>query len=151
MGRTAAALALAVALVTLFGCTVAKISGKGPVPIILNQPQAKVEVIQNLDVSKMRAFDYTGSYDVSEIISENLFGSDADAIINCRVVIKITPGDYLLNLVTLGLAQSRTVHIKGQVVRAPDGLGSLLEGADVLTMADLENCSGTTESVVLLR
>ncbi len=140
----------------LSGCTVAKISGKGPIPIILNQPQVKVEVVQNLSVSRMVAFDYTNSFDVSEILSETLFGTDADAIINCTIVIKNTPTDFLVNLITLGIAAAKTVEIKGQVVKAPEGLSNLRlpEKNKFVHLKDVDNVvrltKGNEESLTIL-
>lgn len=54
-------------LVGVSGCTIAKISGRGAQPLLLNNPQKKVEVLQRVNVSKMRVFDYTGAFDVSEV------------------------------------------------------------------------------------
>jgi hypothetical protein len=116
---------LIVAAMSFEGCVLAKISGRGPLPLMLNNPPAKVEVIQNLSFSKMRVFDYTGAFDVSEVLSEMMVGANASAIINLNIVVKTTVLDYLLNLITLGLAQSRTFEVQGQVVKAPQGLGML--------------------------
>jgi len=104
-------------LFLLSGCTIAKISGHGPLPLLLNQPTGKVRVIKNINVSKMVVFDYTGSYDVSEIIMDEFEKIDADAIINITIVLKNTVADFFVNLITLGLAQARTVEIQGQAVR----------------------------------
>jgi hypothetical protein len=122
------------------GCTLAKISGKGAIPIMLNQPQVKVEVIQQFKTSKMRAFDYTGAFDVSEVLAEHLIGSNADALMNVTITVKTTALDFLVNLATLGIAQSRTFEVSGQVVRAPQGLSATdFPEADVLvTAADLD-------------
>ncbi len=104
-------------LFLLSSCTIAKISGHGPLPLLLNQPTGKVQVIKNINVSKMVVFDYTGSYDVSEIIMDEFEKIDADAIINITIVLKNTIADFFVNLITLGLAQARTVEIQGQAVR----------------------------------
>lgn len=123
-------------LVGLAGCTIAKISGRGAVPLIFNNPQKKVEVVQNVSVSKMRVFDYTGAFDVSEVLSEVMIGSNADAIINLNVTIKTTVVDFLVNLITLGIANSRTFEVQGQAVKAPQGLGYLeIPGSEVVKEA----------------
>lgn len=120
----------------LGGCTMAKISGRGALPLLLNQPEAKVEVIQELKRSKHIMFDYTAAFDVSEVLSEILIGSNADAIINITITVKSTPLDWIVNLFTLGLAQSKTFEISGQAIKAPEGLGSLrLPGSEMLAEA----------------
>jgi len=133
-------------IVWIEGCTIAKISGRGAQPLLLNNPPTKVEVIQNISLSKMRVFDYTGSFDVSEVLSEYLIGSNADALINLNVTVKITVLDFLLNLVTLNLAYSRTFELQGQAVRAPNGLGyinipgtRIIKEAHTITELNIEN------------
>ena len=118
-------LGIAAAALLVSGCTIAKISGRGSIPLILNQPEAKVEVIQRVEHSKHIMFDYTSAFDVSEVLSEILVGSDADAIINVAITVQTTVADFLLNLVTLGIAQSKTFKVSCDVVKAPEGLGSI--------------------------
>jgi len=121
------------AAIAFGGCTIAKISGRGPVPLILNQPQARVEVIEEVRESKQVLFDYTGAFDVSEVLSQHFKKYKADAIINVSVIIQITPGDYFINLFTLGIAQAKTFEVSGQLVRAPKGLSSLsIPGSQIL-------------------
>jgi hypothetical protein len=120
----------------LSGCTIAKISGRGAQPLLLNNPPKKVEVIQNIRVSKMRVFDYTGTFDVYEALSDEMIASNADAIINLSITIKSTIADFFVNLITLGLANSRTFEIQGQAVKAPQGLSYLeIPGSDVVQEA----------------
>ncbi len=113
---------LAVILISLESCTVAKLSGRGTHPLILNQPQAKVSVIQKVNASKQLLFDYTGAVDVSEVLRDVMIGSDVDAIINITITVKQTVGDFFINVFTLGLANARTFEVNGDVVKAPEGL-----------------------------
>lgn len=127
---------LTAVLFGLYGCTIAKISGRGALPLLLNNPPQKVEVLQNVSVSKMRVFDYTGAFDVSEVLSELMIGSNADALINLNITVKTTVVDFLVNLITLGLANSRTFEVQGQAVKAPQGLGYLeIPGSEVIQEA----------------
>lgn len=130
--------ALAMTIIVIEGCTMAKISGKGTIPLMLNQPQAKVEVIQQIKESKMIVFDYTSSFDASEILSEVFTETDADAIINLVFTVKTTPADFFINLFTLGIANAKTMEMSGQAIKAPEGLGSLsIPGSE--TLAESEN------------
>lgn len=104
------------------GCVVAKISGKGSVPIILNQPSTQVQVVKQIKVSKMITFDYTSSFDTHEILSEVFTDGSFDAIINIVITIKTDPQTFFVNLFTLGLANARTVEITGEAVKLPKGL-----------------------------
>ena len=124
----------------VFGCTTAKISGTGEVPLILNQPQAKIETIQKFEHSKMIVFDYTAAFDVSEVINEILIGTDADAIINLRITVKTNLADFAVNFLTLGLAQSKHFVVSGTAIRAPEGL-SALPGEQVETLAQSSEIS----------
>ena len=116
----------------LSGCTGAKISGSGSAPIIMNQPQGEVDVIERVTETKRKTFDFTGAVDISEVIGQKLADSNADAIINTRIVIKSTPADFFINLFTLGIANSYTVEVTGELVNAPQGLSSLIETGTVL-------------------
>lgn len=112
-------------MMLLGGCTIAKISGRGAQPLLLNNPPVKVEVVQNIKVSKMILFDYTGAFDVSEVLSEILIGSNADAIINLNITLKTTVLDFIVNLVTLGLANARTFEVRGQAIKFKEKWGYL--------------------------
>lgn len=113
---------LTVLFIFLESCTVAKLSGRGTHPLILNQPQAKVNVIQKVNASKQLLFDYTGAVDVSEVLRDIMIGSDVDAIINITITVKQTVGDFFINVFTLGLANARTFEVNGDAVKAPEGL-----------------------------
>jgi hypothetical protein len=146
--------------VTAGGCTIAKISGRGSIPLLLNQPSAKVEVVKAIKVSQMRVFDYTESYDASEMLSEVFTETQADAIINVVFTVKTTPGDFFLNILTLGIANAKTIEITGQAVKTPEGLGSLLqaeegellsERLDKIPSSLLEGESGEALPAMLVR
>jgi hypothetical protein len=130
---------LVVALGLTEGCTLAKISGRGAIPIMLNTPQQRVQLVRSVEVKKMRAFDYTSSFDVSEVLGDVIAMTDADAIINIAITVRTTPLDWLVNLITLGLANSRTMYVTGDVVRVkedlvsitPDGTKTLARSEDV--------------------
>jgi hypothetical protein len=151
---------LIVALVSMIGCTMAKISGKGEVPMILNQPPAKIETVEKIDHSKHIMFDYTSSFDVSEVLDEVMMDVDADAIINMQIVIKSTFVDFLANLFTLGLASAKTFQVTGTAVRLPEGMSSLPSGEfetvvestdanDIMTAAVLESRNKATGEMLV--
>ncbi len=117
------------------GCTIAKISGKGSMPLLLNNPPEKVKVVSHFSESKMITFDYTSSFDVYEIIADRLANSDADMAINLTITIKSDVGTFFVNLFTLGIANARTVQVEGDFVKKVGGMGSLLQGHDVLGVA----------------
>ena len=112
-------------VVGLSGCTVAKISGRGVAPILLNNPQVKVELIKPIRASRQIVFDYTAAFDASEILSGVFAETDADAIINVSFAVKTTLSDFFINLFTLGIAAAKTMQITGDAVKAPAGLGLL--------------------------
>jgi len=112
-------------LFTFNACTIAKFSGRGAIPILLNNPPAKVEVIKHIKESKVIAFDYTSSFDVSEILAKQFEATKADAIVNVTVSLKVNVLSYLLNVVTLGLANAKVFEVEGDLVKAPRGLGLL--------------------------
>lgn len=104
-------------------CTIAKFSGRGPVPILLNNPRAKVELIKHIRDSKLVMFDYSGAYDISEILSKHFEETKADAIVNVTFAIKSDVSSFFVNLITLGLANARVIEVEGDLVKAPQGLG----------------------------
>jgi hypothetical protein len=103
------------------GCTLAKISGRGAIPIMFNNPPTRVQLVRSVEVKKMRAFDWTASFDVSEVLGDVIAMTDADAIINVAITVRSMPLDWIVNMLTLGLANSRTMYITGDVVRVRDG------------------------------
>ncbi len=151
---TSAALVLLIAIVS--GCTIAKISGRGAMPMMLNAPPQRVKVIERFDESKMITFDYTSSFDVSEIIGAKLQRSDADVITNLVVEVKGDFPSFLLNLVTLGLANAKVFSVEGELVKIEGGMSSLLESYEVvatfdnLDQFDLESTAAQHTSLVRL-
>ena len=115
-------LVLLIACCAVSSCTIAKISGRGAVPMYLNTPQSKVESVSHLEQTKILNFDYTGSIDASEVIGDALVKSGGDALINVVLTLKVTPTNFLINLVTLGIANSRTFMVSGDVVKTAVGL-----------------------------
>ena len=117
------------------GCTVAKISGRGSVPLMLNTPPQKVKVIRHFVAQKMVTFDYTGAFDVSEVLADKLEKTEADAITNLTVTIKSTFSSFLVNMVTLGLANAKVMAVEGDLVSIEGGASSLLETHEVVASA----------------
>jgi len=132
------------------GCTIVKISSEGVVPVFLNRPpEVRFEVIENLNVNKQIMFNYTGCYDISEIVSSATDGKKADAIINCRITIRVTVVDCFLNYFTLGIAYSRTIEVTGQLVRFPDEIGILsFEKRQIVDISHVDN--SITGGIILL-
>lgn len=127
-------------IVVLGGCTVAKISGRGSIPLMLNNPPTRVQVIEQIEETKHVVFDYTSAFDASEVLAQKLARSKADAVINISITVQTSILDFVLNLITLGIANSKTFEISGQLVRAPRGLGSLsVPGSE--TVAESKNLS----------
>ena len=126
---------LLVCVLLLSSCTLAKISGRSPVPLLLNTPPAKLTDVEHFSVSKMRTFDYTGSFDVSEVLNEIVQNKKVDAITNLTIEIKSDVGTFFVNLVTLGIANAIRFEVSGDFVRAPDGLGSIIENGTVIGQA----------------
>lgn len=115
------------------GCTIAKISGRGVIPLMLNNPTQKVKVIGPLSEKKMITFDYTNSFDVSEVIAQKLRTSDANAVTNLVITIKVDVPSYLFNVCTLGLAQAKIFQVEGELVKFEGGTGMILENSEIIT------------------
>ncbi len=122
-------------MIVLSSCTIAKISGKGSMPLLLNNPAEKVKVLAHFKESKMITFDYTSSFDVYEVIAERLASSQADMATNLTITIKSDVSTFFVNLFTLGLANARTVQVEGDFVKIVGGVGSLMNGHEVLGVA----------------
>lgn len=135
MIRLAVVLALAFMAFSLGSCTLAKISGRGSVPLMLNNPPTRVDVISHFQEQKMVTFDYTSSFDVSEIIAEKLAKTEADAVTNLTIEVKTDVAAYCVNVITLGLANAKVFSVEGDLIKAPQGLGSLLESGNILAEA----------------
>ena len=98
-------------------CTIAKISGKGAVPVILNQPSQQMQLVEHITVKKNINFDWTSSFDVSEVIAKKVAEKQPDAVINTTVTIKTSIDNYFINLFTLGLAQSRKIVVDADLMK----------------------------------
>ncbi|MFZ4578794.1 MAG: hypothetical protein ACOYOB_10410 [Myxococcota bacterium] len=113
---------VALLIVVLFasvlgGCTIAKISGAGPRPLLLNNPAEKYDVIKHFTIEEQSTFDYTNSAEIDRLVASVLSETGADAIANLRVTVKYTPADYCMNSITCGLASARTWAIEGDAVK----------------------------------
>lgn len=127
---------LLVGTVVVAGCTIATIGGRGAVPIVLNQFGREVKLIKHVVVSKSVYFDYTASYDASSILAKIIEETGADAVINVSIRIKVTVPDYLINVLTLGLANGKTVEIEADAVKFVGGRSSLLLSPGIKIMAE---------------
>ena len=103
-------------------CTIAKIGGKGPVPLMLNQPTEKMKFIDHITVKKNINFDYTNSFDIAEVLNskagDKIRAENADVIANTSITIKSGADNFFINLVTLGLAQSRKVVVDADLMKS---------------------------------
>jgi len=104
-------------LVMLNSCAVAKISGRGAVPIMLNQSSEKMELVEHISVEKNSNFDYTNTYDVSDVIAESVAAKKPDAVINTNVVLRQGVDNYFMNLFTLGFARSIKVCVEADLMK----------------------------------
>ena len=98
-------------------CTIAKISGKGAVPVLLNQPSEQMQLVEHITIKKNSNFDWTSSFDVSEVISKKVAEKQPDAVINTTVTIKMGIDNYFINLFTLGLAKSRKIVVDADLMK----------------------------------
>ncbi len=98
-------------------CTIAKISGKGAVPVLLNQPSQQMQLVEHITVKKNSNFDWTSSFDVSEVIAKKVAEKQPDAVINTTVTIKTSIDNFFINLFTLGLAQSRKIVVDADLMK----------------------------------
>ena len=106
----------AIALI-LESCTIAKVSGKGAVPVLLNQPSENLQLVEHITIKKNSNFDYTSSFDVSELLSKKVAEKRPDAVINTTVTIKSSIDNFFLNLITLGFAKSRKISIEADLMK----------------------------------
>lgn len=138
----------------LGGCTIAKFSGRGVYPIMLNAPQTKLELIEHVKVSK--TINQSKAYDATELVSEIFAERDADAIVNVTFTVRRNFGNILLGFITLGIANATTIILEGDLVRTPQGLGHLsFPGSQAETPAvgldALKNGAVECNSVMIVR
>ena len=98
-------------------CTIAKISGRGAAPVLLNQPSEQMQLVEHITIKKNSNFDYTSSFDVSEVIAKKVAEKQPDAVINTTVTIKTSVDNFFINLFTLGLAQSRKIVVDADLMK----------------------------------
>lgn len=122
--------------IVMGGCTIATIGGRRVIPAMLNALPERVEVIKHVKVSKSIYFDYTAAYDASEILAKVIEETGADAIINVAIKLKITVVNYLINVITFGLANGRTIEIEADAVKFVGGRSSLLLSPRIKIMAE---------------
>lgn len=116
---------------------IVRLHGRGTVPILLNNPTQKVELIKHVTVGKMSSFDNTATYDVSELLAKQVQQSDAEAVINLAVTVKKSFGTFFLNLFTLGIANAKVLSVSADLVKLEGGLSGLLDGGyEVVSTVD---------------
>ncbi len=125
-GKSTTLVALFLMAAMVSGCTIAKISGRGSIPMMLNTPPQRVEVIEHFTESKMILFDYTSAFDVSELLAKKLQQSDGDAITNLVVNVKSDFASFMVNVFTLGIANAKIFSVEGDLVRIEGGASGLL-------------------------
>lgn len=103
---------------SVIGCTTAKIIARGNKPLMLNQPDKAYDVVSHFSKETSIMFDYTGAPDISKAIQEGMAGNyDADAVANIFISVKMTAGDFLINLFTIGIANAYTLQVEGDVIK----------------------------------
>lgn len=117
MSTIGRATAVILVLALLPCCTLAKISGRGTKPLILNGPAAEAYEVGQLNVNKMVTFDYTSSFDVSEIARNEIAKANADAVANVVITVKGDVATFFLNVFTLGFANAKRFHVTGDLVK----------------------------------
>ena len=104
-------------MMSIGGCTVATINGKGTVPVMLNQSDRKVKIVKEFKESKMRVFDLTGNFDITDLTNKVVSETNADTLSNVQLRLNYGIPEYLLNLCTLGFANAMTVEVSGEAVK----------------------------------
>ena len=101
--------------VGLSGCTYARIYSTSGSTVALTTLQQGAG--EQFTISKHVTFDYTSAVDVQELVRSR-FGAGGTAQ-NVSIKIQDTVGDFFLNLVTLGFANSKHYVVTGDYVRTP--------------------------------
>jgi hypothetical protein len=95
------------------GCTIARIySTSGNSVAMTDASKVGGEAFK---IEHRRVFDYTGAVDVQELLRDR-YGS-GHQFENLSVKIKQEPVDIIVNIFTLGLAQSKTFEVSGDKVK----------------------------------
>ncbi len=106
-------LAAIFAIAALNGCTIARIySTSGNEVTLTDSPSHTGEPFK---IEHRIMFDYTGAVDVQEVLRER-YGS-GQKFENVSIKLKMKPEDFLINLVTINIAQSKTFEISGDKIR----------------------------------
>lgn len=95
------------------GCTYARIyatSGNTVAMTALRQTRAN-----SFSIKERVMFDYTGALDVQELVRRQ-YGSGR-TIQNVTVKVQQDPMDFLVNFATLGIAQSKTFEVSGDLIQ----------------------------------
>lgn len=100
-------------IVNFAGCTVARIYATSGNDIAMTDSSPAGG--ESFKIEQRYMFDYTGAVDVQELLRER-FGS-GHKFENVSVKIKVDVPDALINLVTFGIAQSKTFEISGDKVK----------------------------------
>lgn len=108
---------ISIIALTISSCTLAKISGRGAVPITLNQLDRPVDVIEHVSVKKAIYFDWTSSFDISDLMADLIAEKKPDAIINVSLRVKRSFGNFLVNTITGGLAAGKTMIVEADFVK----------------------------------
>lgn len=96
----------------LSGCTMARIYATSGNTVAMTELKASAG--EAFRIEERRTFDFTSAVDVQELLRER-FGSGRQ-FQNVSVKVKTDAADFLLNFVTLGLAQSKTFEISGDKI-----------------------------------
>jgi hypothetical protein len=120
--------ALVVLAAFMQSCTIAKVGGRGAVPLILNQPAQQMELVEHVTIKKNKVFDYTNSFDVSELLAKEIAAKKPDAAINVHVTIKSSIDTYFINLFTFGLANATKVVVEADFMKEKKSATSMTMG-----------------------
>ena len=101
------------ALTTLNGCTIARIYSTSGNEVALTDTDRQSG--EPFKIEHRIMFDYTGAVDVQEVLRDR-YGS-GQKFENVTIKLKVKPEDFLINLVTFTIAQSKTFEISGDKVR----------------------------------
>lgn len=102
---------------------------------MLNTPSERVKLIRSFTAQKMITFDYTGAFDVSEVLTDELQQTGADAITNHTITIKSNFQSGMINLLTIGLANARVFAVQGDLVDVEGDTSSLLDAHEVIAIS----------------
>lgn len=76
-----------------------------------------MQLVEHITVKRNSNFDWTSSFDVSEVIARKVAEKQPDAVINTTVTIRTSIDNFFINLFTLGLAQSRKIIVDADLMK----------------------------------